>query len=252
MKKWLALGAIFFTMYLVFLIATLPASVALNAITLPKAVSIQGVSGTLWKTHIQQVDFVQRNKQTLTLQQVKASLSFWSVLTFNPAIDLEFGQPMLAGIQGKVTVSNLTADVTFTDGEIFIAANALAHQLPLPLPVTAKGDIRLNLIQFTLGKPICQVAMGDIQWSKAGVIALDESIKLGELKADFGCDKGALKLVVDPKNDLGLSFTARIKNNGKVSGNGFIKPGKAFPKSLSSVLPFLGNADSKGRYILRL
>ena len=119
--------------------------------------------------------------------------------------------------------------------------------------MTAKGNVELALtnaeIDLTKNNQ-CIAATGTASWAKAGVVAFEQDVKLGKLNANIGCEKGALTVLISPKNDLGLTFTANLTLNGKASGNGFLKPGAKFPKELNNVLPFLGNKDRQGRYRL--
>jgi general secretion pathway protein N len=119
----------------------------------------------------------------------------------------------------------------------------------LPIPLIAGGNVNIKVTEFTLGKPICQRAIGNITWHKAGVTAFDQRIALGSIAAGISCQQGALALAIDPNNNLGLTFTAYVRSRG-VSGSGFLKPGEKFPSTLQSVLPFLGKVDSQGRYRL--
>jgi general secretion pathway protein N len=41
-----------------------------------------------------------------------------------------------------------------------------------------------------------------------------------------------------------------LDQSGRVSGNGFLKPGAKFPPELINALPFLGRKDNQGRYRL--
>jgi len=258
MKKWFTLGAIFFTSYLVFVLATLPLPWILNKVTLPKSVTLNGVSGTIWQGEIAQVVLTNSAKST-QLQQVKTALSFWSLFSLTPKVDIHFGDALLAGPEGKLTLAASQELLSLTDVELFIPANDIAQQAELPLPVTAKGELELHLTQIdiSLNEQKCQQANGDIGWSHAGIIAMEQNIKLGKLKANISCDKGDLIVKISPKNDLGLSFSAYLGVKGsaknrkvKASGEGYLKPGAKFPAQLKSVLPFLGNTDKQGRYRL--
>ena len=98
----------------------------------------------------------------------------------------------------------------------------------------------------------CLRAEGNVNWSRAGVIALEENIKLGKFTAEISCDDGKLLAKVSPKNNLGLSFNAVLAlNTQKASGNGYLKPGAKFPSQLRSALSFIGRPDNQGRYQLR-
>ena len=249
MKNKIALGVIFLMTYLGFLIATLPATVVLGQITLPKSISLSGVTGSIWHTQIAQVAM-----DKTRLEKVDASLSFWSLFSLSPAVSITFGDAMLAGPEGQLELAMSAEKATISNLTVLVKANEVAQQLTLPLPVSARGDIELSLamaeIDLTKNNQ-CISAQGVTVWSKAGIIALEQNIPLGQLSADIGCESGALALTISPKNDLGLTFKALVGKGGSISGNGHLKPGANFPKALNDALPFLGNKDRQGRYRLK-
>lgn len=247
MKKKFAIAAIFLITYLVFLVATLPSTVLLKQLTLPKHIVLSGVAGTLWRTRIDQVSV----GQTL-IEQVDVQLSFWSLLTLTPKLDISFGDPLLSGAEGKLVLEISTQEMTVTNLSVFVRANEVAQQLTLPLPLSAQGNVALQISEarVNLQNNQCLAAKGEVHWSKAGVIALEENIKLGAFKADISCEDGVLAVELSPKNNLGLTFSAYVRRGGKISGTGYLKPGSKFPKTLDLALPFLGNKDNQGRYRL--
>ncbi|MCW8834713.1 MAG: type II secretion system protein N [Colwellia sp.] len=247
MKKKFAIAAIFLITYLVFLIVTLPSTVVLKQITLPKQIAISGVNGTIWQTDIEKLTI-----GNTSIEQVNAQLSFWSLFSLTPKLDVSFGDPLLSGPEGQLALAISREDMAITDLSILVRANEVAQQLTLPLPISAQGDVELTVseVSINLQNNQCSAAKGEVNWSKAGVVALEQNIKLGRFSADIRCEGGALALIVSPKNDLGLTFSAYVRQGGRISGNGYLQPGDKFPKALNDALPFLGNKDSQGRYRL--
>ncbi len=247
MKKKFAIAAIFLITYLGFLIATLPSTVVLQQIFLPKKLVLSGVNGTLWQTNIEQLTI-----DDISIEQVSMQLSFWSLFTLTPKLDISFGDPLLSGPEGKLMLSISSQEATITDLSILVKANEVAQQLTLPLPLSAKGDVELMMsaASVNLQDNQCLTAKGDVNWSKASVVALEQNIKLGSLSADISCEDGALALMLSPKNDLGVTFTAYVRQGSRISGSGYLKPGAKFPQALNDALPFLGKKDNQGRYRL--
>ena len=250
MRKWFALAAIFLSSYITFLLASAPLALVFNYLELPKNIEVRGVSGSVWQGEIAQLT-VNNN----SIDQVKMEVSFWSLFGLTPTIQVNFGNAMLAGPEGKFTLSVSSELVTLNEVEIFVSANNIAKQLPLPIPVAAQGNVELYIssISFVVDQPLsCVQAQGDVTWLRAGVVALENNIKLGKFMVDISCAKGNLHAKVNPKNNLGLSFNAVLAlPSQKPSGQGFLKPGAKFPTELKSALSFLGRADNQGRYILR-
>ncbi len=250
MKKWFAIIAIFFSSYLIFLIATAPLALVTNAVTLPKNVEIHGASGSIWQGDIARV-VVNNN----IIERVKTDVSFWSLFSLSPTVQLTFGDSMLAGPEGKLTMELSSSELSLSEVELYLSASDVAKQLPLPIPVVAQGNIELQLssVQISYGEKLsCTAAQGELIWLRAGVVALEQSIKLGKLSANLSCDKGNILAKVAPNNNLGLSFDGMLAlPSQRASGNGYLKPGAKFPAELKNALSFLGRPDNQGRYPLR-
>jgi general secretion pathway protein N len=247
MKKKFAIAAIFLMTYLVFLIATLPSAVVLKQVTLPKHIALSGVKGTLWQTEIEQLTVGKT-----VIEQVDAKLSFWSLFVLTPKIDISFGDPLLSGAEGKLVLSINSKEMVVRDLSLFVKANDVAKQLTLPLPVSAQGELALELSEASLSLQDnqCLTAKGEVNWSKAGVVVFEQNINLGRFSAEISCEDGSLAVQLSPKNNLGLTFNAYIHQRGKISGRGYLKPEAKFPKELNSALAFLGKKDNQGRYRL--
>ena len=248
MKKKFTIAGIFLITYLGFLIATLPATLLLNQFKTPKNLSISGVTGSAWNTDVEQVIIGETS-----IQKVNAQLSFWSLISLTPKLSITFGNSFIAGPEGEFELSLSAEKAQINDLKLLMKANEVAQQLTLPLPMSAQGDVELTVLnaEIALQKGYqCIAAKGIAAWSKAGVVALEQNIKLGNFTGDIGCENGALALILSPKNDLGLTFNAYMRKSGKISGNGFLKPSEKFPQTLNNVLPFLGKKDNQGRYRL--
>lgn len=245
MKKWFAYGAIFFSVYLVFLITTMPAAWVVSFINMPKNSQVSELSGTVWQSYAKQVRI-----DDIDIYNVSSELSFISLLMFDPKVMLSFGGALVSGPEGKLTASQLQEQIKITDLDISLAANQIAEKLNLSIPVEAHNFIDIKVDEFIVGKPICEQMKGTIEWKKASVTALSEKVKLGALSANLACEKGALTFIMSPKNDLGLTFTAYLRSMKKATGNGFLKPGANFPEKIKPILPFIGKADNQGRYRL--
>ena len=248
MKKTFTIAGIFLITYIGFLIATLPAALLFNQLPMPKNLNISGVTGSIWQTNVELIVI-----GDTAIQKIETQLSFWSLFTLTPKLFITFGDSFIAGPEGELELSLSAETAQISDLTLIIKANEIAQQLTLPLPVSAQGDVVITIInaEIDLKKGSqCIVAKGNATWSKAGLIALEQNIKLGTFNSEIGCENGALSLILSPKNNLGLTFNAYMRKGGKISGNGFIKPGAKFPKVLNDVLPFLGKKDNQGRYRL--
>lgn len=235
---------------MVFLLASTPLALVINNVKLPSNIELHSVSGSVWQGEIARVT-INNN----TIEDVKTQLSFWSLFSLSPRIKVTFGDAMLAGPEGKFTLTVSSEQLAIREVELFISANDIAQQLTLPIPLAAQGNVELFLSELVIvtGEQLsCLAAQGDVTWLRAGVVALEQNIKLGKLAAEISCDKGSLLAKISAKNNLGLSFDAAlVLASRKATGQGYLKPGAKFPAQLKPALSFLGRADNQGRYQLR-
>jgi general secretion pathway protein N len=250
MKKWFVFSVIFLSSYLLFLVASTPLLLVTNNIELPKNIQVSGVYGTIWQGEIDKITV-----NNVEVKDLSSTLSFWSLITFSPTIEVRFGDAISSGPEGKFTLTVSSDALTLSDATLFMAANEVASQLPLPIPVSAMGNVELTVDELSLNlndKITCQQASGQVSWLRSSVIALDNTIKLGNINADLSCEKGDLFAKVNPKNNLGLTFTAQLElASQQANGQGYIKPGSKFPEALKPAMAFIGRADQQGRYQLK-
>jgi general secretion pathway protein N len=247
MKKNFAIAAIFLVLYSTFVIALMPANWVAGQVKLPNNITVAGIEGSIWQTKISQIMV-----DDIIISQVESSLSLLSVLMLNPKLDITFGDALINGPEGYLVLSGLLTDITVEDATVSLAASNVSAKLNLPIDVIAHEQLTINVARFVIGAPVCRELEGDFHWRNAAVTALDEKIKLGKLSAKLSCDKGELIADIDPNNNLGLSYRAQIKKGGRFSGSGYLTPGAKFPEQLKSALSFIGKADKKGRYRLKI
>ncbi|WNC72591.1 type II secretion system protein N [Thalassotalea psychrophila] len=245
-KKYSAIVAGFIALYLIFLISLAPADKLISQISLPKGVSLQGISGSAFSGKAKSVTI---NKYTV--ENVQWSVSLLSLITFDPSVAVNFGD-RLSSVSGSMDLSNLGPELLVENAHVIVDANEVVTQLNLPIDMNAGGQVTLDILAIGLGKPVCAIADGVMQWDNANVNAMDEDIDLGSLKATLACNEGALAITIDPKNDLGLELTANVASMRRITADGYLTPGNKFPSALKPVLGFIGKKDSKGRYTIRL
>ena len=247
MKKKFAYTAIFFTAYCVFVLALMPASWLMSKISLPKNVAVSAVEGTIWQTEIKQVMV-----DDVIINQVKSSLSLTSVFMLDPKLNITFGNALVNGPEGHLTISELMSDMVVENAQINLAANTVAARLNLAIDIIAHEQLQLNIERFIIGTPICSELQGELQWRNAAITAFEEKVQLGGLSAKLTCDKGELIADIDPNNNLGLSYRAELKQGGRFAGSGYLTPAAKFPEKLKATLSFLGTPDRQGRYRLKI
>lgn len=247
MKKWLTYGGLFLVVYLGFLVVNIPAVWVLEQVESPEGVEIKSTQGSIWHAHFDAIQL----PENVILYNVEIDVNILSLFTFNPSANITFGGSQLPGPQGSLIVSNLFSTLKLQKVNLTVDANEVLSQVDLPIALTAHDKVQVNLSEYELGQPVCNVASGQVNWKNASVTAFEETINLGPLKAEISCDKGLLYVNVDPKNHLGLTYEIAVRKDGKASGHGYLKPSDNFPEQLKMALPFLNSPDSKGRYRLR-
>lgn len=247
MKKKFAYAAIFLIVYSIFVVALMPANWVMTQIKLPNNVVVANVEGTIWRTSIGQVMV-----DNIVVNQVQSSLSVLSLFMLDPKLDITFGDALVNGPEGHLTISGLLADIVIEDAKVNVAANAVVSRFNLPIDVIAHEQLTLNVARFVIGAPVCSTLQGNLQWRNAAATAFEEKVILGDLSAILSCDKGELVAEIAPKNNLGLSFSAQLKQGGRFAGSGYLTPGEKFPSQLNDMLSFLGKPDKKGRYRLKI
>jgi len=246
MKKWFLGALIFILAYLFFIVSQVPAQWVVNKISLPKNVSLQGVKGTIWQANIKRIII-----DGYSINEVTTDVNLLALLMLNVSVDTKFGGALFDGPEGEATLSHLLGDIEVSNTKVFMPANDIAQLLKdeLPIPFTAQQFLDVQLETFVMGKPVCEALNATVKWEKASIKALDEKINLGTLSGKLECEKGIAKFSFDPKNNLGLTFSAYVYSPQRISGSGYIEPGSKFPTVLNEALPFLGKPQG-GRYKL--
>ena len=246
LKKIFVAAAVVIAAYLVFVIALTPASVALEQVKLPKTIKLGQVDGTIWSPSISQVNF-----QGINVHQVNADISPLALLLMSINADVRFGDRLNDGPKGQGNIALSQSEIKASDLTVNMAANEVAPLLPLPIPVEAFGEFQLNITALTLVDNKCQQAQGTLTWQRAAVRAMEQDIELGNFSASISCEQDKLALTLAPDNRLGLSYQVLVNLTGRMSGQGYLQPGADFPKQLKDALPFIGNPDAQGRYLLK-
>lgn len=246
MKIWVKILSVFMLLYAFFLVAFMPAHIVFNQILLPNNIQIGQLKGSVWSSEVSAV-----HVNGFTINQVNIKVNPLSLLMFNPKLDVTFGDALLSGPEGELSLDGLFSTPRVFDGKMNVKASDVVNLIPLPISLRAHSFIDIELNEFIPGKEVCSVLIGTLHWSKAAVTAFEQKIALGKLGADLSCNQGDAVLTVQKKNDLGLEFSLFVGKGFKPTGNGYIKPTAKTPNEIKQALPFIGKPDNQGRYKLR-
>lgn len=250
MKKIITLSAVFLISFIVFCIIKLPAAIALDLAKphFPKQLEVGQAVGTVWQGQLMQVRFDGEQ-----LNNVRWDIAGWALFTGNLNTNIKFGNAReRTDISGYATVSyglfNHTLKVT--DGLVRSTVERAMQRVQLPLPVTAKGRVILELDEYTSGAPYCESLIGEIASPNIDVQGLNGWFNIGPLAGKLSCKSGDVAILIDPDNTLGLEADATLKANFDFSVAGYVKPDTSLPKDVHDAVKFLGRPDSQGRYPL--
>jgi general secretion pathway protein N len=250
MKKIIILSIVFLLSFIVFCIVKLPTVVALDLAKpyLPKELAIGQSAGTVWQGQMIQVRY-----QGEQLNNLRWDIAGWSLLSGKLTAKVRFGDPReRADISGyaDISVGLFNHQVNIRNAVVRSTVERALQRLQLPLPVTAKGRVILELAEYSSGNPYCDMLKGEIASPDIDVQGLNGWFNIGPLAGNLSCKSGDVAIVVDPDNRLGLEADATLKANLDFKVLGYVKPDATLPKDVHDAVKFLGRPDSQGRYPL--
>lgn len=229
--------------YLVFLIALFPASVAVRLAPLPKNISVSGVSGTIWSGSADWISVQQRQ-----LELVQWQFNPWGLFLGKVNLDLVIGNRASA-VNGKGFVSLSMSGIDAKGLRFDAPSRFLIGNTRLPFRAEVEGNFSLIVQQLEQGKPWCEQLSGKLFAQQLQVNNQFGKYPLGDVEVALSCVDGNIKVMTDETmNALGLTGNALIKANKQLQLTAKIKETQAQPKDLKQALTFLGQKDSQGYY----
>ncbi|TMP39981.1 type II secretion system protein N [Pseudoalteromonas rubra] len=252
MKKIISLVLVFLLAFSVFVAITMPASIVLQLSqgSLPRALSVGAVSGSVWEGRISEVRY-----ENVQLNDVTWQLNGWGLLTGQVQGKVRFGSPRtLDEISGNsnFSMSLLDKSAKLDDAILRFSVEQAMQQVTLPLPVDAKGRVILSIDEYRTGQPYCEALNGEISSPNIDIKGLTGWFSIGDMSGTLTCKSGDIAVTVDPENRLGLRADATLAANMQFRVAGNIKPEASLPKEVHDAVKFLGRPDSEGRYPVSL
>ena len=240
--RLIALGSI---AYLVFLIASLPASFLtrymLPAVPAARALQLQGVSGSLW-----QGQAAEARLNNFNLGKLNWELNGWSLLLGDIDLLLNFrndttqGRAQLSlGVGGSMRASNV---------DMQLPAERLAP-LMYGFPVSLAGEVHGNLKELELEPGRTLQGRGRIVW-RAAALRAPQNIELGDFVTTLEPLNQGSKLAINDQGQgpVETDITITVKGNGEYKMNGWMRPRDASQQHITEALRLIGRADNTGRY----
>ncbi|GAB5380077.1 MAG: GspN family type II secretion system protein ExeN [Aliiglaciecola sp.] len=247
--KWVLLGLV---VYLVFLLAKLPASQVIHRIPLPDNIIVSNVEGTIWSGNAGNV-FI----NNIAIDNVHWEASFWSLLIGNLSLDIEAGtlrDSSTIFIQGPLVVDMFNPNHIQThDLSIYVPAKMAIAQVSLPVYADASGRFRVDIQELDYFDA-CRSLTGTGQWINAGLSGLqglNAPLDLGNFSADLRCDGEQVLVQVKQPNVFNLTADVRVAHDAKWSIDGRFKPADELPEQVKSAAQFFGRTDAQGFYNIK-
>ncbi|NLS14478.1 type II secretion system protein N [Vibrio sp. SM6] len=251
MKKIIGYSLLFVSFFIASVIATLPVNVVLEWVSLPRALQIQGASGTVWQGQATSVRW-QRYQLGALQWQFRPSELFSGAAV----VQVRFGRGNQWQLSGKGLVGYSLSDGAFAQNVVasLPAAQVLDQlKLPIPVPLSVTGNVDINIKQAIYGAPWCASGEGSLAWtgsavnSQIGTVALD--LNLDQVIADVQCQNSQLTLEGrQSSNHVIAEFDAELTPQRQYSASAWFKPEAQFPAELANYLKFIGSPDGQGRY----
>lgn len=234
--------------FMFFLVAKMPANQVISRVTLPENISVTGVSGTLWNGNATQLLY-----NGLQVLDVNWHLDFLPLLIGRASLSIDAGStrnPESIAFNGEVALSR--NHLSINDGTLFAPAPLLLAQVQLPLPVSAKGRVKVEIDALEYANEGCETLMGKGFWLNGEVAGLQEQIALGNFEATLYCDNGPVEVTTNPENSLNMASTVTIHHNGKFALTGKFKPEDSLSKEVHGAARNFFEVDNEGFYSIDL
>ncbi len=233
-KYLIAIGIAFL---LLFLIATIPASLFYASINKIPNLKVEGISGKLWNGSAANVSY-----RGLDMGKLQWDASLWSLFTLSLNTDVA-----LKGADNDLS-ANLTLNSETIEAEN-LKAIFPANWIPTlsQAPVKTQGLMLLRFKEARLSKGSSPYIYGAISWQNAEIkTPFGANSILGNITMGISTENGVL--IGDAKSDrdpMDLQASLRFTYPNKVQATGTVK--NELPPALDGFFKLFAKPDGKGR-----
>lgn len=231
--------------YLIFMLHALPASFLtryiLPAVPAARAVTLQGVHGSIW--HGQAADARIAN---FSLGKLQWNVRSWGLLLGKLKLHLKFDQD---NMHGNAYVSlGMGGSLTANDVNMQFPAESLMP-LMYGYPISIAGELRGNLKEVAIERGRILQAQGRIVWQNAAMRA-PQNIEMGDYLITLEPVNHGSKVVIKDQGQgpVQAEITVFAKGSGEYRMNGWLKARDASQQSITEALRLIGRPDNSGRY----
>ena len=245
-KRWTGFIILGLVSYLYFMLVNFPAGAAYQYFVSPldrgKQLSLQGLTGTLWKGQAAQARIA-----SLNFGQLNWDMKLLSLFTGKLGLDL-----LTAGNDSRIEgTARAGLDQTLYVDEL---RGKIPAAMLMPLfygfPIGIDGHITADIKQAEIKKGKRLSLEGKMVWYSAKITA-PQAVELGDLFVAMRPDKNGTKfLLSDQGGPLTLDGTVTVKHNGQYKVNVYLGTKDKSQTALSNGLKMLGRTNPQGKVLV--
>lgn len=234
-------------LYVVFLLSTFPANVAINyaksAKLLPKEIKLNGISGSLWQGSFTSVIY-----KNIELENVRWETSLLPMFIGELEFDLLVGSRR-SDIKADGFLSLSNDGISLDDFTLKLSIETLTKIKPLPLGLTATGKLTAKIDNFSQGQPWCHSLNAKLNIDDSSIKSPLGKLDVTKFATILSCPQGKLIAVVNKaENSLGIDANIAIDKSKKYIVEATVIPPVDAAKEYINLLKFSGKANNQGQY----
>lgn len=251
MKQKLIWPAIGLAAYLLFLAIHIPMSSIINSLPKYQGLEYSGVSGSFWKGKIESISFPQGR-----LSNFRWDTQWSKLFTAQLVSDVRFGSK--GELLGKGTLGSGLFGNFAENMHLSLPISLVFDKLELPIPLSAKGELDMNIKRVSSGSPVCGDFDAQLTWLDAQLDTPIGLLNFEQVQALFSCEQGLPVAKIKQKTELlnlelEIRLLAKDETSKEIQLKGWLIPGAKMPTMMQSSLPtVLGQKDAQGRYPIHI
>ena len=236
--KLVAAGLLIF---IVGLVALFPARVAYRWF-LPEGITFAGINGTVWSGNVSQADI-----EGLYLQSLRWRIRPLSLFTGKLAYTID-ASPASGFFEGRVA-AGITGDVVANGIKAALPLQSLQKLAGMP-GLSGKLNAQFDRVEIEDAMPVA--ADGKIEVAGLLVPIIDPA-PIGGYRVEFYTqDSGIMGTVEDTDGVVDVAGTIQLQRDGTYQFRALVAPKPNTPERLRQQMKFLGTANDRGQYEMRL
>jgi len=246
MKQKLIWPAFGVSVYLLFLIATAPMAKIMKLLPEYEHIDYLGVSGSFWQGKVESVAFPEGR-----LSNFRWDTQWSKLFTGQLVSNVRFGGK--DELSGKGTLGSGLFGSFAENLQLSLPMSMVLEKVTLPLPLTGKGELDMNIKIASAGSPICGEFDAQLNWLDGQLVTQAGTLNFKQVKAVFSCVEGLpVAKITEKSEQLELELDLKLLGQKQFHLKGWIKPGAKMPKGMINTLNFIGERDGQGSYQINM